>query len=376
MAAAPKAGVSCNAPDAGKGQQDFIKGWTRPEMLQTDFLKGAMMESYAAGLESMASTMNYGDSTNGAHMLGHPDFRKALAEFLSKQYGVECSHETLMSTAGGSAGIDLCARIHTSFGDTVVCENPTYYLAHTMFRDSGLKILGVPIEADGMDLVALEKICVDSPGLVKMVYTIPIHHNPTGITMSDAKREALVGLAQKYDFRIIADEAYQLLNFAPCSKPLFFWDNPEDPRVFSVGTFSKLIGPGIKIGWVQAHPAILKPLTGIGFIDSGNNPVTFSSCALVHLLASGNLAKHIEHVSATLGAKCKVLRDALLDVGLEPSDPKGGYFIWVQSKGKMTGRSGKGMCVDPPDQFADYMRLCFAWLTAEQIVEGVEYLRE
>ena len=64
------------------------------------------------------------------------------------------------------------------------------------------------------------------------------------------------------------------------------------------------------------------------------------------------------------------------DVGLEPSDPKGGYFIWVQSKGKMTGRSGKGMCVDPPDQFADYMRLCFAWLTAEQIVEGVEYLRE
>ena len=117
-------------------------------------------------------------------------------------------------------------------------------------------------------------------------------------------------------------------------------------------------------------------MTGIGFINSGNNPVIFSSACLAHFVGSGALKKHIEMVSAALGRKCKVLCDALREVGLEPVDPKGGYFVWVPSKGKMTGRNGKGMALDPPDAFEKHMRLCFAWLTEEQIKQGIEYLRE
>lgn len=376
MADAPKAGVSCNAPNAKEGQQDFIKGWSHPELLTTPFLTASLKESFEAALPLMASALNYGDPANGAHMLGHPEFRQALAEFLSKQYGCDVDWNTLMSTCGASLSTDLCARVHCNHGDTVVVEEPTYYLAHTMFRDSGLKLQGVPIESDGIDLVALTKILEEQPGVVKMVYTIPVHHNPTGVTMSEEKRAALVALAVKHDFKIIADEAYQLLSFEETGKPLFYHDDPANPRVFSIGTFSKLIGPGIKIGWVHAHPALLKPLTGIGFIDSGNNIVTWSSCALIHFLRSGNLAKHIEMVCATLGKKCHLLRDKLREVGLEPNDPKGGYFVWCESKGKSTGRSGKGMAVDPPDRFEPFMRLCFAWLTEAQIVDGVEYLRE
>merc|ERR550532_1081310 len=115
-----------------------------------------------------------------------------------------------------------------------------------------MTIMGVPIEEDGMDLVALEKLLKENPGKIKIVYTVPVHHNPTGITMSNAKREKLVALAQKYKFLIIADESYQLLNFKPSGVlPLFFHDHVEDPRVFSVSTFSKLIGPGTKVGWIQ-----------------------------------------------------------------------------------------------------------------------------
>ena len=93
---------------------------------------------------------------------------------------------------------------------------------------------------------------------------------------------------------------------------------------------------------------------------------------LAHFISSGALKEHITFVNAELCRKKDVLVAALTEVGLEPYNPNGGYFVWVQSKGKMTGRSGKGMTLDPPNQFEDYMRLCFAWLTEEQIKVGVE----
>merc|ERR1719436_914360 len=227
-----------------------------------------------------------------------------------------------------------------------------------------------------MDLDALEKKCVEQAGKVKLVYTVTVHHNPTGITMVNSKREKLLALAVKHNFKIIADEAYQLLNFEPTGVvPLFYHDNPTDPRVFSIGTFSKLIGPGVKVGWVQAHPQLLKKLPDIGFIDSGNNPVIMASGVLLDFIKSGNLAKHIEFASKSLKSKKELLVSELKKVGLEPNDPKGGYFVWVKSKGKATGRSGKGMTLDPPDMFADYMRLCFAWLAEDQIIEGIEFLK-
>ncbi|CAE7373185.1 unnamed protein product [Symbiodinium sp. CCMP2456] len=249
-----------------------------------------------------------------------------------------------------------------------------------------------------------------------------------GYTTSNEKRVKLMELAKKYKFYVIADEAYQLLNFEPSAvKPLFYHDDKDDPRVFSIGTFSKLIGPGTKIaksekaaptrgwpkkvhvgvpfkhgsppaqrraasfafcesasatltsrdkvGWVQAYPQLLKPLAGVGFIDSGNNPVIFSSMNLLHFVESGALAKHIDMVSKDLGERCKFICKKLRDVGLEVYEPKGGYFVWVKSKGKMTGRSGEAMAINK-DNFQDYMRLCFCWLTKEQVEEGIEYLRQ
>merc|ERR1719263_482710 len=143
-----------------------------------------------------------------------------------------------------------------------------------------------------MDLVALEKLVKEQAGKVKLVYTVAVHHNPTGVTMSDDKRKKLVELAKTYKFMIIADEAYQLLNFEPTGVlPLFYHDDPADPRVLSCGTFSKLIGPGVKVGWVQAAESLIKPLQNIGFIDSGNNPAIMSSGILNEFLKSGKCKK-------------------------------------------------------------------------------------
>jgi DNA-binding transcriptional MocR family regulator len=358
--------------------QDFIKGWPSPDLLTQPELKEALTSSFRSFLDNTQMFLNYGDAQNGAYMLGTPVFRKTLAEFLSKQYGKDVDWNCVMSTGGSSMGTDISIRIHSQAGDYAVSEAPTYYLAHEMMRNRGLNLLEVPLQEDGMDMDALEKVLNgEHKGKIKLVYTVCVHHNPTGVTMSNAKRERLLKMAKQYDFKIIADEAYQLLNFAPSGvSSMFYHDDPADPRVLAVGTFSKLIGPGVKVGWVQAHPQILKPLINIGFIDSGNNPAIMSSGLLNEFVASGALAKHIDTVSKKLGAKKDLLVSELKKIGLEPNDPKGGYFVWVKSKGKMTGRSGKGMSLNPPDAYADYMRLCFAWLSNEQILEGVEFLKQ
>jgi DNA-binding transcriptional MocR family regulator len=359
-------------------KQDFIKGWPSAELLEGSELKAALIQSYTKGLEMSGQSMNYGDPASGAYMLGHPRFLQALSGFLEKNYGKPASPKHLMTTIGASMGIDLCIRQLCSVGDVAVVEEPTYYLAHTMIRDRGMSLLGVPMEEDGMDVTALEKHLEENPGKIKLVYTVSVHHNPTGITLSNPKREKLVALAKQHNFVIVSDEAYQLLNFGPMEVlPLFYHDDPEDPHVCSIGTFSKLIGPGVKVGWVQAYEKLLHPLKNVGFIDSGNNPVIFSSCNLIDFLESGACDKHIAQVSAVIGKKCKLMVQKFKELGYEPSEPKGGYFVWVKSKpgGKTTGRSGEAMAIKK-DKFQDMMRLCFAWLPEEKIIEGIEYLRE
>ena len=368
-----------NAPDAPAGQQDFIKGWPSRELLERDEFVSALRTSYTAAIDTLAgSALNYGTKEEGAFMLGHPEFLNALAEFLAKFYGKEVDPKTLMSTGGSSMATDIATRVHTKPGDIGVTEAPTYYLAHQMFRESGLELREVGMQPDGMDLDALEELLKKEGDQVKILYTVPVHHNPTGITMSNEKRVRLLALAKQYDFKIVADEAYQLLSFSdPGVVPLYYHDDPADPRVISVGTFSKLIGPGMKVGWAQAHPDLLKPMQGIGFINSGNNPVIFNSVGIAQFVKSGALADHIAYISKEIGRKAALLSEELRKAGLEFTEPQGGYFVWVQSKeGKMTGRSGRGMTLDPPDRYADFMRLCFAWLSDEQIVEGVRYLKE
>lgn len=368
-----------NAPDAAAGQQDFIKGWPNAELLERPELQQALTASYTSAIQNLgAAALNYGTKADGAFMKGHPAFLGALSEFLGDQYGKEVPTNTLMSTGGASMATDIACRVHAAHGDIAVTEAPTYYLAHNMFRERGLELREVPIQPDGIDIEALEALLQAEGERIKLLYTIPVHHNPTGITMSNAKRERLVALARQYDFKILADEAYQLLTFSPPAEPvlpLHYHDDPEDPRVMSLGTFSKTIGPGVKVGWVQAHPALIKPLADIGFIDSGNNPVIFTSCGLAEFVRNG-LKQHIAFCCEQLGKKKDTLVRELEAAGLEPYNPNGGYFVWVKSKGKMTGRSGKGMSLNPPDAYAEYMRLCFAWLSEEDIVKGVAYLKQ
>ncbi|CAE7552109.1 unnamed protein product [Symbiodinium sp. CCMP2456] len=388
--------MAAHASNGAPQPQNFVNGWPHPGLLSGAALREDLAESFRRGVNMSVQehSLNYGNPATGSYMLGHPKFLQAMATFLKAQYHEPVDPKSLMSTVGASMGTDLCFRAYGKAGDICVFEEPGYFLSFQMARDQGLELKGVPMYEDGMDLDALEQVCKESMGKVKLVYTVPVHHNPTGYITSNEKRVRLLQLARDYQFFVVADETYQLLNFQPTEvKPLFYHDDPDDPRVFSIGTFSKLIGPGIKVGWVQAHPKLLQPLAGLGFIRSGNNPVIFSSMNLLHFVESGALARHIEVVSKDLGERCQLICRKLREVGLEVHEPKGGYSVWVKSKGKMTGRGGQDMAVKG-DKFHDYMRLCYGfgpgsehhrakrllvlahlnagWLSPEQLEEGIE----
>ncbi|OLQ06599.1 putative E3 ubiquitin-protein ligase HERC1 [Symbiodinium microadriaticum] len=125
----------------------------------------------------------------------------------------------------------------------------------------------------------------------------------------------------------------------------FYHDSAENPRVLSVGTFSKLIGPGLKIGWVQAHEPLLKKLGGVGWVVSGSNPVIFSSMGLLHFVESGALASHIKYVTADLRDRRDFICQKLRELDFEFVEPHGGYFVWVKAKGRRTGRFGESMTI-------------------------------
>ena len=136
-------------------------------------------------------------------------------------------------------------------------EEPTYFLAKAIFADHGLNVVQIPMDQDGINIEALEAQ-LEAGNIPKFLYTIPTAHNPTGRTMSVAKRAALVALGEKYGFHIIADEVYQLLTFphVEAPPPMFTFDKSADGVVVSLGSFSKILAPALRLGWMEANPKV------------------------------------------------------------------------------------------------------------------------
>jgi DNA-binding transcriptional MocR family regulator len=168
----------------------------------------------------------------------------------TRPVGTQASAESLFVTAGTSQGLDFVCHRFTRPGDTVFVEDPTYFLAFQVFRDHGLKIVGIPLDGGGMDIDALERqLARHRP---KLVYTIPSFNNPTGQTLSRDRRERLVALSVQHDFIVAADEVYQLLHYATPPPPaLGTW--VDRGNVLSLGSFAKIVAPGMRLGWIQAN---------------------------------------------------------------------------------------------------------------------------
>ena len=218
----------------------FDLGFGRPEDALLPIAELAKAAQHPASLDDRAC-LQYGPEQ------GSFTFRTSLAAFLTRHYGVTVSPEHLLSTAGMFHGLDLILAQFTSAGDTVFVEDPSYFLAFDVFKDRRIRIVPIATDEHGLDIAALERqLSRQRPAAL---YTIPVFHNPTGMTLPASRRQRLVQLARQHGFLIIADEVYHILgDKARLPPPLssFVAD-----CVLSLGSFSKILGPGLRLGWIQ-----------------------------------------------------------------------------------------------------------------------------
>ncbi|OEU62612.1 MAG: aminotransferase [Desulfobacterales bacterium PC51MH44] len=316
---------------------------------------------------------------------GNGNFRGSLSQFLSTEYGAPVDPDHLFITAGISQALDQICALHTRPGDTVFVEEPSYFLALRIFADHGLKVISTPIDENGLIIEALEEKLVKHKPV--FIYTIPSFHNPAGVTLSANRREKLVSLGEKHDFLIVADEVYQMLAYTSTPPlPMTYFDTSE--RVLSLGSFSKILAPGLRLGWMQAKPSLLEPFIVCGYLDSGGGLNPFVSSIVNSMIELGLQKDYLNFLRKTYRDRMVALNKALRQhiPVLRFTDPDGGYFIWsylpegtdteallAEAKKRQVGFQ-PGIKFSSAKGFCNYLRFCFAFYGEEDLMEGVERL--
>lgn len=322
-------------------------------------------------LESMVLELSRGDVSllqYGAEP-GDQDFREALAQFLSAAGGVETPSERLFITAGASQALDLFCTLYTHPGDVVLVEEPSYHLALELFKDHALSVESVLPKLGEGRAEALEAALEERRP--KMLYLVPSYANPTGTTLSAEARRRLLEVTSRHGTWLVADEVYRFLNFA--GAPPSTLAQPEAERVLSLGSFSKILAPGLRLGWLEAAPAVVARLAAGGLLRSGGGLNPIASALTRSFLRQGMLTFHLqrlrqtyqERAAALTGALHRTLPDARFTA------PGGGYFIWLEVPGRdstaLLPRAAEcgvsyhpGPLFSPRGGFRSHLRLSFA----------------
>lgn len=313
---------------------------------------------------------------------GDEQFRESLAQFLSARYASPIHARQLMVSASASQALDLvCARFARR-GDTIFVEEPTYFLALHVFRDHGLNVVGIPMDAHGLRTDALrEALRQHKPALL---YTIPSFQNPSGTTMSAERREQLLSISREHELLVVADEVYHLLDFGT-APPLPFAAHVDWARVLSIGSFSKICAPGLRLGWIHGSSALLDPLMNSGLVQSGGGLNPFASGVMRSMLELGLADATVDGLRRVYAersaALCRALRHEI------PSalfvEPQGGYFVWLELPHGMVASQLQPIAAEEGvafhsgtrfvhgDGFENFMRLSFAHYDAPTLAEGV-----
>lgn len=319
--------------------------------------------------------------------VGDGRFRETLAIWLSQQYGVAVAPESLMVTNGSSNALDMiCTRL-TRPGDTVLVEDPTYFIARRQLADHGLTTVAVPMDEHGVDVSALEKlILTHKPAFF---YTVPTFHNPTGRTLSAERRATVVDLGKRFSCPIVADEVYQLLHYGNRPPaPLACFDALAP--VLSIGSFSKILAPGLRLGWMQSSGDLLTKMEESALLASGGGLAPFTSSLVRPLIENGSLDRHLAHLKQVYRQRLSALTEGLqqqLAGYVDFTAPSGGYFVWAKWRSEPDAKAllpkalEAGVGFLPGNRFSDSaeqaraMRLCFAFYDAEQLRDACRRLR-
>ncbi|MEG2376951.1 MAG: PLP-dependent aminotransferase family protein [Clostridia bacterium] len=259
---------------------------------------------------------------------GYGPLRELTAARIKNKYGIGKSFDGLIITSGGQQVVEIAAKILLNEGDAVLCETPSFIGALNAFRSYNANLVGIPMDEHGMNMEVLEEKLKSTPN-VKLIYTIPTFQNPSGTTMSLSRRKELLALAEKYNVIILEDSPYFELRYEgddiPCIKSL-----DESGRVIYAGSYSKVLSPGIRIGFACAHSDIIAKMT-VGKQVSDVHTNLFFQMITAEYLEKCDIDTHIKEIRKIYKSRAKVMADAMDEgFGARASFKRaeGGLFLW------------------------------------------------
>jgi len=314
-----------------------------------------------------------------------------LSARLERLEGAAPPPEQMMITGGVSQALDMLCTLLTRPGDVALVESPVYHLALRILRDHGLELVPVPADDQGLQVDALEKVLAElqrDGRWPSLLYTVPAFNNPTGVTSNAERRENLVALAQREGFLVLEDDVYRELWYDSPPPASLYSLCPVGP-VVRLGSFSKVLAPGLRLGWMLAAPEIIRRCTRSGQLDSGGGVNHFTAHVVAAFTELGLLDRQVE----TLREEYRRRRDALLDglashlpEGCDWVGPGGGFFVWlrlpegVDSGALLSVAESAGVSYVPGARFyaggggERYCRLAFTLLSPEELEEGARRL--
>lgn len=437
-------------------------GWPSPSLFPNpQLLEGA--RNVLKSPKKSASSLIYGPDA------GYEPLRGSIANWLTTIYGrgTEIPLDRICVTNGASSNLDNILARFTEPGYTrnIWMVEPCYFLACPIFMDNGFQgmMRGVPEDDEGLDIAYLRRglqhsnndPALDVPSRKTgdrykklyrhIVYCVPTFSNPSAKTMSPRRREELINLAREFDVLVVTDDVYDVLRWPQQEEASFESLGPVPPRLVDIdrtfdggpkdewgnavsnGSFSKIIAPGVRVGWAEATSAFTLALSQVGATRSGGCPAHMSAAFVHELLESGSLEEHLQmNVIPTFRSRyyalLKAIDDDLIPLGLqistgkpyqesptqindiwnghtEPAVQAGGYFIWILLPPDLAGKgadlAAKGLqdfnlkfaygdmmqvqgepasAERAVEGYGNGIRLSWAWHTAEEIIEGVQRL--
>jgi 2-aminoadipate transaminase len=324
----PFAGASQSPGDLLKlanqpGVVSFAASVAALDLVPVDALRAALERALA---EDGAAALQVGATQ------GFPPLRQGIADLLRQRGLPNVDPSTVCITSGCQQGIDLAAKVFVGAGDTVLVEQPSFLGALEAFRARGARVIGVPIEGDGLRVDAL-------PALIqrhrpKLLYCMPTYQNPTGRSLSPEKRHALLRIAASHDLPIVEDDSAGFIHLDGPSAPPSLKSDDHAGYVIHLGTFSKLIAAGLRLGWLVADPPVFEKLVAAKYASDLSSDALVQR-AVYNLLCAGTLAAHMERARNSYRERRDVLVDALrrphtLPPGAAFDVPEGGFNLWLE----------------------------------------------
>jgi 2-aminoadipate transaminase len=364
----------------------LMLGHPDPATLLTPELRNAMQ--HAISSPQFYTALQYGAEQGAQNLINF------LVEKINREQGLSIQPANLMLVAGSTHAVDMLARLYATPVGVVLVEAPTYVDALHVFRDHQIELCSIPMDEDGLIPSALEKevarlsLSGKSPSFL---YTIPNFHNPTGSTSSAARRSEIISIALRHGFPIVEDDVYRDLSFEG-AVPASFYALARGDQVMSIGSFSKTLAPGLRLGWLLGSEDAIQRCVNCGTMQMGGGANPFTAHIVAEYCRSGHWEKHISRLQSLYKMRRDVALSALeryMPADVQWTHPAGGFFTWLSLPERVFAQhvkrlalqegvslaAGEGFFVNPSDGKHN-LRLAYSFTAPNDIDTGIRILAQ